>query len=98
MKTSGTITAGDTWIEFKVFGRNPNNGAQDGPGAFEIAVSGRVTSTIRLYAQIDGQWVQDSVIAQDGVHPGTVATTRKYRIGCPVADYDGETIYIEVAQ
>jgi hypothetical protein len=98
MKSTKTITAGDDYLDFTVFGRNAVSGITDGPGTFEIAVSGRVTSTIRLYAQIDGQWVQDSVIAQDGVHPGTVATTRKYRIGCPVADYEGETIYIEVAQ
>ena len=98
MKASGTISSGDTWIEFIVMGRNPGNGAKDGPGSFEIAVSGRTSSPIRLYAQINGQWVQDSVIAANGVHPGTVAVTRRYRIGCLADEYDGETIYIEVAQ
>lgn len=98
MKATKTITAGDDFLEFTVEGRNAVSGVQNGPGSFEIAVSGRTTSPIRLYAQINGQWVQDSVIAANGVHPGTVAITRRYRIGCLADEYDGETIYIEVAQ
>lgn len=98
MIASKTITAADQWLEFTVFGRDPASGATDGPGSFEIAVSGRTSSTIRLYAKIGEAWVKDSVIAADGVHPGTVGITRRYRIGCASGEYDGETIYIEVAQ
>lgn len=98
MKETITITAGDQFLEFTVEGRNAVSEVQNGPGSFEIAVSGRTTSTIRLYAFINNEWVKDSVIASDGVHPGTVATTRQYRIGCLAGEYDGEAIYIEVTQ
>jgi hypothetical protein len=98
MRASKTITAADDYLEFRVAGRNADSGVQDGPGTFEIAVSGRTTSTLRVQTKITDTWVADSDIEGNGVFPGTVHATGNYRIGCPTGDYDGETIYVEVRQ